>query len=69
MVTFRKEESREDNNGRRLNALDEDRLVKKVLDVEKGVGCVGWWGEFMNLVSKYEINEGDMDSVGALKRV
>ena len=50
-----------------MNLMVVARLVKKVI-VVKGVGMVGWWGEFQYLINKYNI-EGSIGSVEGLKSV
>ena len=45
--------------GKRLEGLEDNRLVKIVAEKLKDAGNVGWWGEYGALQRKYAITEED----------
>ena len=45
--------------GKRLEGLEDNRLVKIAAEKLKDVGNVGWWGEYGALQRKYVITEED----------
>lgn len=64
------EERREEKKllyGRRFYGMEDDRLVKKVMECVKRVGPIGWWGEFQDLLRKYELD--GVESVAEWRRV
>ena len=51
-------------HGKRLEGLEDNRLVKIVVEKLKDAGNVGWWGEYGALQRKYVITEEDQAKKG-----
>ncbi len=48
--------------GKRIDNLEDDRLVKIVAEKLKNMGGVGWWGEYEVLQKRYGLSESQEES-------
>ena len=54
--------------GRRLDRLDDSRLVKAIARKMEECGKVNWWGEYDHLLRKYRLEGNERGSAQEWKR-